>query len=250
MPDTALPPLTWMGTLRWPLVERAMAQEPRTASVLELGCGQGALGARLARTFDSYTGVEPDQSSAQVAQARVEPWGGRVVPDLADAGSGAQIVCAFEVLEHIEDDRAALAGWLTHAAPGALCVFSVPADPHRFSTTDRLVGHYRRYTDDDLGGLLTSVGLVDVRLRRYGYPVAYALEDARNLAATRRLTGEGADQESMDERSHGSGRLFQPHRPWEGTLRQVATKPFRVWQDAVPGRGPCLVASGRVSPAS
>jgi len=234
-----------MASLRWPIARSVLAGEPRGSTVLELGCGQGAIGSRLAEMFDGYVGVEPDDESRAVAAARVGPHGGTVRAALEDGPPvRADIVCAFEVLEHIEDDEEALRDWLAHARPGALALFSVPADPHRFSATDALVGHYRRYTDDAFAGLLRRAGLSSVHLRRYGMPLGYALEDVRDLIARRKLAG--TEQSSMDVRSHGSGRLLQPRRAWERPARRALTAPFLLAQDLFPHRGPCLVGSARV----
>ena len=239
------PPLSWMANLRWPLIETALRPVSGNESVLEIGCGQGAVGARLAARFSRYTGVEPDPESAAVARERVEPYSGRIVSNVAEYdGPSAGVLCAFEVLEHIEDDVDALRSWVRRAAPGALVVVSVPADPHRFTSTDTLVGHFRRYTDHSLRELLEDAGLEHVTLRRYGFPIAYVLEDVRNVIATRRFA-DAADN-PIEDRSHTSGRLLQPHRSWEGAARRLLTKPFRLWQEMVPGRGPCLVAAGRV----
>lgn len=244
-PTSGHPPLSWMASLRWPIVQSVLGREARSSTVLEPGCGQGAIGSRLAEMFDGYVGVEPDEQSRTVARTRVEPLGGTVVADLADAPDlRADVLCAFEVLEHIEDDLGALRAWLTRARPGALAVFSVPADPHRFSTTDELVGHYRRYTDDGLAQLLRDAGLEQVHLRRYGMPLGYALEDVRDLIARRKLAGTA--QDSMDSRSHGSGRLLQPTRAWERPVRRALTAPFLLAQDVFPRRGPCLVGWARV----
>lgn len=234
-----------MAGLRWPIISRVLAQEPPGSSVLELGCGEGAAGARLVARFHDYVGVEPDEFSAQVARERVAPSGGRVVHDLAEIGERppVDVLCAFEVLEHVEDDAAVLRDWLSHARPGARLVFSVPADPHRYSTTDRLVGHYRRYTDDALRTLLEDAGVTEVTLRRYAFPLGYVLEDVRDLIARRRLAGTADD--TMEHRSHGSGRLLQPHATWQEPVRRALLAPFRLLQELVPGRGPCLVVWGR-----
>jgi len=241
------PPLSWMASLRWPIIEKALRAESQASTVVEIGCGQGAVGARLAAHFAGYVGIEPDARSAEVAAGRVAEHGG-VVHDSLDRFEGtgqAGVLCAFEVLEHIDDDLGSLRSWLTYTSPGALVVVSVPADPERFGETDRLVGHFRRYTDAGLTDLLRGAGLTSIRVRRYGYPLGYVLEDVRNRVLARR--GVAVDDEvSMDERSHGSGRLLQPQRPWEGTVRSVLTAPFRVWQDARPTSGPGLLATARV----
>ncbi|MEL7157397.1 MAG: methyltransferase domain-containing protein, partial [Actinomycetota bacterium] len=50
-------------------------------------------------------------------------------------------VMAFEVLEHITDDRAALEEWLRRLRPGGRVLFSVPAHQRKYGDADRAVGH-------------------------------------------------------------------------------------------------------------
>lgn len=60
------------------------------------------------------------------------------------------LVCAFDIVEHVEDDRQAFRELERIARDGAAFVFSVPLNPARFSAFDALVGHVRRYDPDDL----------------------------------------------------------------------------------------------------
>lgn len=106
MSQPALPLNAW---LRWDLVRRMLPSQAR--SVLEVGCGQGAVGARLAANHD-YLGVEPDGTSFATASARIGPLKVRngMVEDVVEPGRTFDLVCAFEVLEHLEDDASAVAG--------------------------------------------------------------------------------------------------------------------------------------------
>ena len=72
------PPLTLSAWLRYDLIERTLTRFSPIESVLEIGAGEGALGARLAARYD-YTGVEPDPLACAKARERIEPSGGRVV---------------------------------------------------------------------------------------------------------------------------------------------------------------------------
>ena len=145
----APPPLAPRAWLRWDLVQRQVrALAPATC--LELGCGQGAVGTRLARMCD-YLGVEPDPTSFAVAGPRITAAGGRVLRGDIDAvtpGSFFDLVCAFEVLEHLPDDVGALARWGRAVAPGGHLLLSVPAWQDRFGPWDEMVGHLRRYAPD------------------------------------------------------------------------------------------------------
>ncbi len=66
------------------------------------------------------------------------------------AGRQFDVVCSFEVLEHLEDDAAALAGWATFIKPGGHLIMSVPGFAERFGPMDENVGRFRRYSPADL----------------------------------------------------------------------------------------------------
>ena len=71
-----LPPLAIRAWLRWDVVSRHL-DGLHPASILEVGCGMGAMGARMAARAD-YLGLEPDPVSFETAVANIEPVGGEV----------------------------------------------------------------------------------------------------------------------------------------------------------------------------
>ena len=257
-----LPPLAPRAWLRWDLVDRLVA-ELRPATILEIGCGQGAMGARLARRAD-YLAVEPDPGSYAVAEARVAASGGTVLA--ADhtgvpAGRRYDLVCAFEVLEHLADDATAVADWATLVRPGGHLVLSVPAFARRFGPMDTRVGHYRRYDPDQLAARLVGAGLVEPRVQVYGWPLGYALEAVRNRLDARHLAAEAGAAEAgaaeagaagagaaeagaltPEQRTAASGRHQQPAGGPVGRAIELATLPFRYLQRLAPDRGTGLVA--------
>jgi SAM-dependent methyltransferase len=234
------PPLTARANLRWAVLRPTLARlAPR--DILELGCGQGSVGARLAQ-FGTYTGVEPDESSWETAKARIEPSGGTVLHgDHHKVPEGAEfdLVCAFEVLEHIADDRDTLADWVQFIRPGGRLMVSVPADQERFGPSDELVGHYRRYSNEGLAELLTAVGCSDIAIRRYGWPVGYALEAVSNRVSAKKLAAPVSGV--AEERSATSGRYLQPKNV-AGQVLRWGMAPFTKVQELAPARGIGLVA--------
>lgn len=239
-------PLTPYARLRWDLVAPLF---PATRSrVLEIGCGQGAAAVRIAGRHD-YTGVELDKASIDVARRRMAEsgLGGRLVHGSLDGLADDElfdVVCAFEVLEHIEEDAKALAEWTARLRPGGLLLLSVPAWQSRYGPMDEAVGHFRRYDPEHLRGLLTDVDLDPVCGRLYGAPLGYGLEAIRNQFARRRsILREGA---TVEDRTARSGRLLQPSSALHGVLIEAGTWPFRVVQRFLPGVGTGLVAWGRV----
>ncbi len=245
MTGAGLPPLTLYGSLRWDVVASLLPTTP--SSILEVGCGQGAVGVRLAAAGHRWTGVELDAVSAETAHRRLESAGvpGTVLHGSLEAVGAAEpfdVVCAFEVLEHIEDDAAALREWVDHLRPGGLLLLSTPAWQSRFGPMDTAVGHFRRYDPPALRALLHDAGLVDVADRLYGMPLGYGLEAVRNQLARRRIVAEGA---SVADRTARSGRLFQPSSAAAGVLTRAGTWPFRAVQRAYPRTGTGLVTWGR-----
>jgi SAM-dependent methyltransferase len=191
--------------------------------VLEVGAGQGAVGARLALSY-RYVGVEPDQASCAVARSRIEPAGGQVVcGDISavEPDASFDLVCAFEVLEHIERDAEAMASWVAHVRPGGWVMISVPPFQRRFGLTDRAVGHFRRYEPEQMRQLLLVSGLRDPQILLYGFPIGYALDAAKHTLARITTRTDG----SLEERTAASGRWFQPKARLGGVITVLAA-PF------------------------
>jgi SAM-dependent methyltransferase len=84
----------------------------------------------------------------------------------ADASFG--LVAAFDIVEHVDDDDAALAELARVAAPRATVLLSVPLHPSRWTSFDDLVGHRRRYEPDELVSKLARHGLSVRRTAAYG----------------------------------------------------------------------------------
>src|ERR1017187_1517438 len=167
----AVAPLTPNAWLRYDLVKRMLPVD--ITDVLEIGCGQGALGARLAQRY-RYLGVEPDQASWTVAQRRVSAVGPGEVRNISVEALGDErfdLVCAFEVLEHIEDDAATVKEWAARLRPGGWLLLSVPAGQRRFGPADELAGHFRRYDPEGMARPLTSCGFGEIEVRKYGFPL-------------------------------------------------------------------------------
>jgi glycosyltransferase involved in cell wall biosynthesis len=238
-------PLTPNAWLRYDVLTRMLPAGVR--DVLEVGCGQGALGVRLAQRYQ-YLGLEPDQVSWAVAQQRVSAAGRGEVRNIREDALGAEqfdLVCAFEVLEHIEDDAAAVRQWAARLRPGGWLMMSVPAHQGRYGPADELAGHFRRYDPEAMTALLASCGFADIEVRQYGFPLGYSLEAARNLIARRRLAA--APGGSVAERTAASGRLLQPASGALGAATRYGTAPFRLLQRGFTGTGTGLVVRARLA---
>ena len=218
-----LPPLSLHAWLRFDAIGRLLP--PGVGRVLEIGAGPGGVGALLARRY-AYVGLEPDAASHAVAASRIAPRGEVLALGVDDyePDEPFDLVCAFEVLEHLGDDRAALASWLRLVRPGGFVLLSVPAGRSRMGAADRRAGHHRRYDRADIESVLAGAGLADPAVITYGFPLGYVLEAGRNAIASR-----AAGRASFEERTAASGRWLQPP-DGAATLLRVAALPFRAAQ--------------------
>lgn len=223
------PALTFAGWLRYDLLRRILGSlKQERARMLEIGPGVGAFGARAAALYTNL-GVERNWESAVKAAAAVQPLGGAVIcGDEACLRESAKfdLICAFEVLEHIEDDLAALCTWRRHLADGGKVLLSVPALQRRFGPSDKRVGHFRRYDPGTLAETMQRAGLHVLEMWSYGFPLGLFLEQARNAIARSEYRSE-----SMQARTARSGRMHQPHA-WLGPFTAAFTYPWCVWQRA------------------
>jgi 2-polyprenyl-3-methyl-5-hydroxy-6-metoxy-1,4-benzoquinol methylase len=141
--------------------------------MVEIGAGIGTFSERaLAAGAERLLLVEPEEGCAGELERR---FGGdarveiarELLPDSpalkAIAGQADFVLCQ-NVLEHIEDDRAAAAAMAAALRPGGHLTLLVPALPRLFGTLDLAYGHWRRYTPGSLRAVVESAGLEVVDL--------------------------------------------------------------------------------------
>ena len=138
------------------------------ARILDAGCGSGRNMVELARR-GTVTGLELATASLQAARAR---GAGDVVPGSLDEplplGDAAfDLAVALDVLEHVEDDRAALRELARVLAPGGLLVVTVPQYAWLWGEHDVLSHHHRRYTRPELLGRAAAAGLHPERVTAF-----------------------------------------------------------------------------------
>jgi len=143
-------------------------------SVAEVGAGIGTFSGRImAAGAESLLAVEPEPAPAAVLEERLggDPRVTIVREQLPFAPSLSQgafdLVVCQNVLEHIEDDAAALRTLAAALRPDGRLALLVPAHPRLFSQLDRSFGHYRRYTRASLTQVVEEAGLQIVDLRSF-----------------------------------------------------------------------------------
>lgn len=145
--------------------------------VLEIGSGIGTYSSRILADakVERLTCVEIDASCAQAARealdaAAVQKPVSHVVGDYLGAPLSKDrydTALLINVLEHLQDDRAAVRKARSELRMDGSLVIFVPAFELLMSGLDRRLGHYRRYTTGSLRTLLEGAGFSVTALRYY-----------------------------------------------------------------------------------
>ena len=161
------------------------------ARVLDAGCGWGTTLEGLERR--GYRAVGADISRRAI-QELDRPGRDLVEVDLTRPLPGGiepfEAVLALDVIEHLNDDQAALARLGELAGPGGWVVVSVPALPDLFTEFDAIQGHRRRYLPDRLRAAFEGTGLEVERVFWWGSWMVPILRRSRGEPRSR--PGESA----------------------------------------------------------
>jgi 2-polyprenyl-3-methyl-5-hydroxy-6-metoxy-1,4-benzoquinol methylase len=130
--------------------------------VLEIGSGLGDYADDWARMGVRITASEADPGRLAALRLRFANNDRVNVRKLAvpiTETAEHSTVVAYNVLEHIEDDVAALRSFAGLLRPGGAVVLIVPAFEFAMSEFDRAIGHHRRYRSAELSRRLREAGM-------------------------------------------------------------------------------------------
>jgi len=144
----------------WPLIQSLM---PGCASRLEV-----APGLRPRLPIEGTHFVDLSAPAAAKLRSRGASVAVGLVTSLPFMDAAFDLVCAFDIVEHVDDDTSALRELSRVARPGAAILISVPLHPARWTAFDDFVGHRRRYEPERLGDTLAGHGLCIERSAVFG----------------------------------------------------------------------------------
>ena len=168
---------------------------PAKAKILEVGCGTGH-NIQMLEQFGKVDGIEIDPEARAFAEKRL----GRKIasaplPELAGIKRAQyDLVAALDVVEHIADDHAAVAGLAGCVKPGGKLLVTVPAHQWMWSAHDELNHHKRRYSKRQLRDLIQGSAL---RLDSIGYFNSFLFPLAVGARLAAKVTGRGGGDDTL-----------------------------------------------------
>lgn len=179
----------------------------RWGRALNAGCGSGEANLLLAPACAEVEAIDPDEEAVRRAEALARGATNitvrRTSLEAFHPARRFDLIVAVDILEHIEDDRAAIASMARLLAPGGVLFLTVPAGPALMGEHDARLGHFRRYTREGLssklsacfelercayfGASLVPVAFVLSRVLGWTYPVVATADAGLAARALRRI---------------------------------------------------------------
>lgn len=145
---------------------------PQGARILEAGCGPGGNIDMLAG-FGTVDAFDPSSLAIDFAgQTRARRLAIGSLPDAIPFDDDYDLVTAFDVLEHVQDDHDAIMALTRRLKPGGRLILTVPAHPVLWSEHDERNHHFRRYTPPAFRRLVAHTGLSIVKFTSFNAHLA------------------------------------------------------------------------------
>ena len=162
----------------------------RSAAILEAGCGWGTNLTLLENAGYTVTGLDISRRAMERLDRADRTFIEADLTQEPPPGAGKyDVVLALDVIEHIDDDGAAVGRLARLIRPGGFLILSVPALPGLYSEFDTVQGHRRRYTPDSLRAAMENSGLLEIStIFWWGQWMAWIL--GRRKSASRARPGD------------------------------------------------------------
>jgi SAM-dependent methyltransferase len=139
----------------------------------------------MLRKFGSVAALEPDDDARRVAGGKgpFDIRAGSLPDHIPFERESFDLVAAFDVIEHVEDDAGGLRAISERLRPGGWLLATVPAFQFLWSRHDEQHHHKRRYMKSDMIHRVMGAGLDPIRATHFNtllFPVIAGIRLVRN----------------------------------------------------------------------
>lgn len=185
---------------------------PDARAFMEIGCGTGFVLSAIAasRKWDRLYGTELLEEGLVFARGRLSGAAQLIQMDarsIPDQYGNMDVIGAFDVIEHIEEDGAVLRGIHRALKPGGGLIVTVPQHQWLWSNIDELSHHVRRYSAEELRSKVRAAGF-DLL-----FSGSYTSALLPMMMLSRLVTGGAAKEKAASE--------FAPPGPVNTLLRSI-----------------------------
>jgi 2-polyprenyl-3-methyl-5-hydroxy-6-metoxy-1,4-benzoquinol methylase len=149
----------------------------KNSKVLDVGCGTGAILDTFAKNFDAYGQDVSEQAVDFCKQRGLKNVFRGYLNELPSHLKEFDLVTAFDVVEHIEDDLGVLKQMHSLLKKNGSVLITVPAFQMLWGAHDVVTHHKRRYIKKSLRNIMQNAGFEIVRMSYFNFflfPVAVA----------------------------------------------------------------------------
>ena len=206
------------------------------STILEIGVSSGFLLSRLATARSEHLvfGADYTLETLQAVASKLPqmPLARFDLTRCPLRDGTVDVVVLNNVLEHIEDHKAALSHLFRIVRPGGAIVLEVPAGPKLYDVYDRVLMHHRRYAMRDLIGLMELAGFAVERRSHLGFFLYPGFYLAKRINQIRYSTRPRSDDRQLVEHMIAATRkrsaLMSVVMRFEAMLRPYLYLPFGI----------------------
>mgnify|MGYP001560427857 CR=1 FL=1 len=227
----------WWFTARLSILETALViivnkGKSRKLKILNVGVATGATTEMLSK-YGEVTSLEYDKACCDFLKEKtgIEAIHGSLT-ELPFESNSYDLVCAFDVIEHIEEDSLAVEEIHRVLAPAGQYFITVPAFQFLWSNHDVVNHHFRRYTKTGINSLFEKLEF-DTTYSSYFnfwlfFPIAAVRFILNMLPKNKKDTTSGSDNEVLSSSGFVNSILYHIFKSEKGFVKSKVRLPLGV----------------------
>lgn len=168
---------------------------PKKPQILEVGCGTGGNLEMLGK-FGKVSAIEMNATARAIASTKTHNLynirAGHCPDEIPFDDQRFDLICMFDVLEHIEQDTETLIAIKQLLTKNGLILMTVPAYQWLYGAHDEFLHHKRRYSATQLRKIFVGAGFQPVRISYFNtflFPLAVMVRVKDKLLGASTATG-------------------------------------------------------------